>query len=68
MTDVRNEADRQNGGSKADHETAPRQELERMARRPYHQPHLRHLGSVRELTAGGGSPINSDGSGFKGKA
>jgi hypothetical protein len=34
-------------------------------RKPYHAPRLRHLGSVRELTAGASNGATSDGSGFK---
>ena len=65
MVDVRNEKDLGRDAGGAGEGVNPCQASPSTAERKlYHPPRLRHLGSVRELTAGSGNNT-SDGVGFK---
>jgi hypothetical protein len=59
MPDVRNDEDRtvESGADREDTSAA----LRKNVRKPYGAPHLRYLGSVREITAGNVTAASSEG-------
>jgi hypothetical protein len=55
MADRANEDQHRNLADAGDIATSTKGSTSALPRRPYHAPHLRYLGSVRELTLGSGA-------------